>query len=72
MLQHCPLVAQRSSAVKDSPDSEGFWECRAEGTLTIKRLSSISGIVDDLEQNKYDLESFHLRVLPLINAKQIT
>lgn len=32
--------AEESPHFKNLPDSDGFWECKAEGTLTIKRLSS--------------------------------
>lgn len=80
----CDTIAlwwQRHYTVLEySPDSEGFWECRADGTLTIKRWSSTgtSDVSEGLKegtqvcQHKYDLESWrnkggHLCEQPSLN-----
>lgn len=51
-FQHCPLVAKETVSVDEGefrPESEGFWEWRADGMLTITRWSSTCGVSEGLK-----------------------
>lgn len=55
-FQHCPLVAKETVSVDEGefrPESEGFWEWRADGMLTITRWSSTCGVSEGLKVVKH-------------------
>lgn len=69
-LQHCPLVAKETLSWMDavmwqeeqfSPESEGFWEWRADGTLTITRWSSTGDVSKGLKVVEHVQEHMWLK-----------